>query len=133
MNFKQAWRVAGNPSPGNTSWSADVDGRPVFTAWRARDFGYDKQTRRSTFFAKPGDWIERPEGQSYLRRAKAARECSWVCRLIVLDGKDPWDHVDSADIDERLYAVRITDVVDDGTIRGELLTRDEFFSLEGPQ
>lgn len=126
MNFKQAWRAVGNPKPGNTSWSADVDELPVFTAWRDRDFGFDKQTRRSTFYSPPGDWVDRGEGKSYLRRAKTAMQNSWVCRLIVLEGKAPWEQADSAELDDVLYAVRFTEVKDDGTIRGDLLTRTEF-------
>jgi hypothetical protein len=43
MTFREAWKVVGNPSPGNTSWSADVDGKPVFTAWAMRDLKFDKE------------------------------------------------------------------------------------------
>ena len=128
MDFKQAWKAAGNPAPGNTSWSADVDQRPVFTAWRGRDFGFDRQARRSTFSSPPGNWVERGEGQSYLRRVRTAIDNSWLCRLIVLEGKDPWEQVDSADFDEVLYAVRFTEVRDDGTIHGVLFTRNEFLN-----
>lgn len=90
MNFKQAWKAVGNPSPGNTSWSADVNGRPVFTAWRERDLRFDKADQRTEYFSPPGDWIQRGEGQSYIRRAKIALANDWVCRLILLGGKDPW-------------------------------------------
>ena len=128
MDFKQAWKAVGNPNPGNTSWSADVNERPVFTAWRSRDFGFDKQARRSTFFSPPGDWIERGEGKSYLRRAKTAMKNSWICRLIVLEGKEPWEQSALAGFDEVLYAVRFTEVKDDGTICGELFTRSEFLA-----
>jgi hypothetical protein len=57
-------------------------------------------------------------------------EGSWVCRLIVLNGKEPWEQATSADFDEVLYAVRFTEVKDDGTIRGQLLTGSEFRQLE---
>jgi hypothetical protein len=85
MDFKQAWRAAGNLTPGNTTWSADVDGRPVFTAWLGRDLAYDKSSRRSVYCSPPGDWIERGEGQSYIRRAREAMRNGWACRLILLD------------------------------------------------
>jgi hypothetical protein len=130
MDFKQAWRAIGNPSPGNTTWSADVDGKPVFTAWREREFSFDKSHKRSTFYSPPGDWVTRGEGQSYLLRAKEAMGGSWVCRLIVLNGKEPWKQVASAEFDEVLYAVRFTEVKDDGTIRGQVLTGSEFRQLE---
>ncbi|MGH8646936.1 MAG: hypothetical protein ACREX4_21760 [Gammaproteobacteria bacterium] len=130
MDFKDAWRAAGNPAPGNTTWSADVDGRPVFTAWRNRDFSFDKHSRRSTFRSPPGDWVKRGEGQSWLRRAREAMHNGWVCQLIVLNGKTPWEKVESAEFDELLYAVRFTEVLDDGTIRGKLFTRTEFLQLD---
>jgi len=126
VEFKQAWRAIGNKAPGNTTWSADVDGHPVFTAWRDRDFKFDKTSRRTSLFSPPGDWVERGEGQSYLRCAKTALDEFLVCRLIVLEGKAPWEHVESASFDDVLYAVRFTEVVDDGTIRGDTLTRAEF-------
>ncbi len=132
MNFKQAWKAVGNPSPGNTSWSADVNGRPVFTAWRERDLRFDKADQRTEYFSPPGDWIQRGEGQSYIRRAKIALANDWVCRLILLGGKDPWEEAKSADFDERFYAVRFTQVDDNGTIRGELVTRTSFeISVKG--
>ena len=126
MEFKQAWRAAGYSAPGNTSWSADVAGRPVFTAWRELDLEFDKEARKSQFYSPPGDWIKRGEGQSYLRRATEAMKNSWLCRLIWLEGKDPWEHAVSADFDHRFYAVRFTEVKSDGTIRGELFTRNSF-------
>ena len=129
MEFKQAWRAAGNLSPGNTSWSADVAGRPVFTAWRERDLEFNKKARRSQFYSPPGDWIKRGEGQSYLRRATEAMSKSWLCRLIWLEGRDPWEHAASADFDDRFYAVRFTEVKADGTIRGELFTCHSFQDL----
>jgi hypothetical protein len=130
MGFKQAWRAMGNPAPGNTTWNADVGGRPVFTAWREREFSFDKTYKRSTFYSPPGDWVARGEGQSYLRRAKEAMQSGWACRLIVLNGKEPWEQVASADFDEVLCAVRFTEVKDDGTIRGQLLTGPEFRQLD---
>jgi hypothetical protein len=126
MTFKEAWRAVGNPSPGNTSWSADVNGRPVFTAWALRDLKYDKANRRSTFFSPPGDWVLRGEGQSYLRRARQAFENNWVCRLILLDGVEPWEKVRFAYIDERHYGVRFNQVEDDGTISGDLVAMSDF-------
>ena len=131
MDFKQAWKAIGNPTPGNTSWSADVDGRPVFTAWRGRDFSFDREARRSSFYSPAGDWVARGEGQSYLRRAKAALENAWVCRLVVLNGKKPWEQVASADFDDVLYAVRFTEVRNDGTIHGQLLTRTALLKIGG--
>jgi hypothetical protein len=128
MDFKQAWRAAGNPTPGNTTWSAEVDGRPVFTAWSGRDIAFDKPRRRSVYFSPPGDWIERGEGQSYIRRAREAMRNGWACRLILLEGTEPWEKVKSANLDDRFYAVRFTQVEDDGTIRGELLTKTEFLA-----
>ena len=134
MNFKQAWRAAGNPAPGNTTWSADVNGRPVFTAWADRDLKYDKARRRSDFFSPPGDWIKRGEGQSYIRRARAAMKAGWCCRLILLDGKFPWEEVHFAYFDDRHYAVRFTQVEDDGTIQGALHQRAQFLALpDSPQ
>ena len=130
MDFKQAWRKIGNLKPGNTTWSADVDGKPVFTAWRDRDFSFDKLSRRSVFYSPPGEWVKRGEGQSYLRRAKEAVDGGWACRLIVLNGKEPWEQVTSADHDEVLYAVRFTEAKDDGTIRGQLLTGPDFRHIE---
>jgi hypothetical protein len=129
MNLEQAWKAAGNPNPGNTSWSADVEGRPVFTAWRERDLIFDKAAKRSVFYSLPGEWIERGEGQSYLGRARQAMQNSWVCRLIWLEGKEPWEHAVSADFDERFYAVKFTQVKDDGTIRGDLLALPSFCDL----
>lgn len=54
---------------------------------------------------------------------------SWICRLIWLEGKAPWAHAASADFDDRFYAVKFTEVLEDGTIRGELLTRSAFQGL----
>lgn len=88
-----------------------------------RDLKFDKEIRRSVFFSPPGDWIKRGEGQSYIRRARQAMENDWVCRLILLDGKEPWEQVQFAYLDDRHYGVRFTQVEDDGTIRGELVTR----------
>lgn len=129
MDFKQAWKAAGNPNPGNTSWSADVGGRPVFTAWRGRDLAFDQAAKRSVFNSLPGDWIERGEGKSYLRRARQAMQNSWVCRLIWLEGKEPWERAVSADFDDRFYAVRFNQVEDDGTIRGDLFTLSAFHGM----
>ena len=126
MDFKQAWKAVGNPSPGNTTWSADVDGKPVFTAWRNREFKFDKNSGRTAYFSPPGNWIERGEGQSYLRRVRLAIQSDWVCRLIVLDGSEPWEKAKSAELDEVLYAVRFDEVNDDGSIRGRTFTRAEY-------
>ncbi len=126
MDFKQAWRALGNPTPGNTTWSADVEGRPVFTAWLEREIVYDKEKRRSVYNSPPGDWVARGEGQSYIRRAREAMQNGWACRLIVLEGTAAKEHVKSADFDDRFYAVRFTKVENDGTIQGDLLTKAEF-------
>ena len=122
----QAWRAVGNAHPGRTTWSADVDGRPVFTAWRERDLGFDKQTRRSTFDSPPDPWAHEGPGKSYIARARQAMNHGWPCRLILLNGPKPWTQVTSADIDERLYAVQFTRVEDDGTLGGTLLTLQEY-------
>jgi hypothetical protein len=126
MDFKQAWRALGNPTPGNTTWSADVGQRPVFTAWRELDFKFDKEARRSKLYSPPSKWAERGEGQSYLRRAKLAQDNNWVCRLILLEGREPWQEVRSASFDPVLHAVRFTEVADDGTLEADVLTRSEY-------
>lgn len=126
MDFKQAWKFVGNAAPGNTTWSADVPGKPVFTAWASRDLRFEKETHRSEFFSPPGDWIQRGEGQSYIRRARQAMANNWACRLILLEGEDPWEKVKSAYLDDRFYAVKFTQVEDDGTIRGELVARASY-------
>ena len=128
MDFKQAWRSVGNPSPGNTTWSADVQGRPVFTAWASRDLRFDRATRKTEYFSPAGDWVLRGEGQSYLQRAQHALESKWVCRLILLEGKEPWDKVVSAYVDERFYAVEFVKVECTGELQGDLLTRGEFIT-----
>lgn len=52
----------------------------------------------------------------------------WSCRLIILEGTEPWEQAKSADFDEVLYAVRFTEVKDDGTIHGKTLTRVEYLN-----
>ena len=126
MDFKQAWKAVGNLAPGNTTWSADVDGRPVFTAWAMRDLKFNKETRRSSFLSPPGDWIDRGEGQSYIRRARQAMTNGWVCRLILLEGSEPWEKVKSAYFEEKFYGVKFNQVEDDGTICGELISKEQF-------
>ena len=133
MDFKQAWKAAGNPSPENTTWSADVSVRPVFTAWRDREFKFDRSSGRTVYFSLPGDWIDRGEGQSYLRLAKLAMQNNWVCRLIVLEGVFPWERAKSAEFDDVLYAVRFADDNDNGTISGQTFTRSEYFDVEASE
>jgi hypothetical protein len=55
----------------------------------------------------------------------------WVFRLIVLNGKAPWEKVISADFDDVLFGVKFFEVVNDGTIGGHLLTRKEFARVGG--
>ena len=117
--------MVGNPAAGNTSWSADVNGRPVFTAWAGRDLRYDRVKQRTEFLSPPGDWVKRGEGKSYLRRAREAMANGWNCRLILLDGSDPWNRVRFAYFDESFYCVRFSQVEDNGSIRGALLGEDE--------
>jgi len=50
-------------------------------------------------------------------------ENDWVCRLLLLGGKEPWEQVQFAYLDDRHYGVRFTQVEDGGTIRGELVPR----------
>lgn len=58
-------------------------------------------------------------------------ENGWVCRLIVLNGKAPWEKVASAELDDVLFGVNFIEVRADGTIRGHLLTRQEFVQFDG--
>ena len=53
----------------------------------------------------------------------------WVCRLIVLEGSDPWEQAKSAEFDAVLYAVRFIEVKDDGTIQGQTFTRGEYLEV----
>lgn len=121
LAFMDAWREVGNPTPGITTWSADVDGRPVFTAWCNRELAWDREKRTSVFHSPPGDWVERREGQSYLRRARSALANGWKCRVVWLEGKSPWRKVEYAYFDERFFFVRFTRVEDSGLIEGYLL------------
>ena len=98
----------------------------MFTAWLGRDIVFDKTKRRSVYNSPPGNWIDRGEGQSYVRRAREAMENGWACRLIALEGIATKEKVKSADFDDRFYAVWFTKVEDDGTIQGDLLTMTEF-------
>ena len=91
-----------------------------------RDLKFDRETRRSSFLSPPGDWIERGEGQSYIRRARQALLNEWVCRLILLEGSEPWEKVRSAYFDDKFYGVKFDQVEDDGTIHGELFSKELF-------
>lgn len=119
----EAWRRAGNPRPGRTTWSANVDGRPVFTAWRNREQRWIPAERRTRFFSPAGVWVELGSASSYLRRAHQALTNDWSCRIIWLEGDEPWTDVRYAYFDDRFWYVKFTLVRDDGHIEGDLLPK----------
>jgi hypothetical protein len=121
LPFKKAWHAVGNPRPGITTWSADVDSRPVFTAWRERDLKVDPATGQLRFHSPPGSWAQTGTGKSYMRRVIKAHREGWACRLILLEGKSPWNHVKTACLDDQFAFVRFNYVDESGLILGELL------------
>jgi hypothetical protein len=98
-----------------------VDGRPVFTAWSNREQQWVASERRTRFFSAPGNWVELGSASSYLNRVRQAMANHWACRVIWLEGEEPWTKVKYAYFDTRYWCVQFTFVGEDGRIEGDLL------------
>jgi hypothetical protein len=125
MNFKEAWKAVGHTGASQTTWSANVDGKPVFTAWYDRDIKWDKDKKKTVYHSVPSGQIESGTSRTYIERARDALERGLDCRLILLQHPEGNPHkVKSAHFDERFWCVRFTKVHDDGLIEGELIAKE---------